>query len=84
MESYTKEQLIEKGLDYTVIKGETYFPLADIFKEFPEAILKTNTSALARDFKKEFKLSIRADDFYVMSDFDKKILKTLNFNPKNK
>lgn len=84
MESITKEQLIKKGLRHMTYKGETYFPIKEILDNYPDARLNQGINAEARDFGNDFSLSVRAEDFVVMTEFDKKILKTLNFNPKNK
>lgn len=84
MERLTNEQLIKEGIKHVKHKGETYFPSHVILSKYPDARLKTKVTFLNLDFGDEVTLGIRADDFTIMTDFDKKIAQTLNFNPKGK
>lgn len=79
----TEQKLVKENIRYTNNEGNLYFYVEDIKKKYKDLKFPANKI-------KQFLIqgvhinTIRLRDIQEMTEFDKKILQTLNFNPRNK
>jgi len=75
--------LIKQKMRYSLFEGELYFSVDDIREHYttlkfpPEKIKQLPIGGVYAN-------TIKVSDIQEMTDFDKKILQTLNYNPKAK
>lgn len=80
---FTAAILLKQNVRYAIENGILYFDVQEVkqlhpkYKFPPEKIKQLAVGGIYTDV-------IKPEDIQEMTDFDKKILQTLNFNPKGK
>ncbi|MCY1245200.1 hypothetical protein D3C87_58890 [compost metagenome] len=78
-----EELLLKAGVRHTTDGGNRFFSIKDIKERFPEH--KVDTSQIRTvDFAGVKDVGVQAKDIHPMTDWDKLMIKTINFRDKLK
>lgn len=76
-----EEMLLKAGVRYATERGIRFFNIEDIKERFPEHKVDTEQIRTV-DFSGIKDVGVRAEDIHPMTDWDKLMIKTINFKDK--
>lgn len=78
---YKLQDMIALGIRHCIIDRKTYLYYEDVKEKVQDTMVYSADILTHKIDGQEIKL-VRVEDIFEHTDFDKKIIKTLNFNPK--
>lgn len=80
---FNLKDMVAIGIRHSIVDRKTYLYWEDVKEKVQDVMVHSADILIHKIDGKEIKL-VRIEDIFEHTDFDKKIIQTLNFNPKDK